>query len=938
MNKIALAYLAATAGLAATAAAEVIENDTTKIVFADASDGYAVTNVTHKRTGVSFLAPSRGSGDLWILEFSRPSPTGGVERTTIDNHSHAQSRSSEHRPDGSLCLTWRGVSLKDSPRSVDVFARVRFDDGDGLAHWSIEIDNRSKTWALHTTTYPCLRNVAKMCIADVLVPWENLGAMLLKKVWSCGGFAMSVWSHGVRPQVAAWHIDGTGFYVASHDPERRIKKMGFMPREQSVRFETPVEYAGIPGKAANGPKHEVVTGTYEGDWWEAARTYRKWALRQRWAQKGMMVSRSDFPRRMADSHLWHLMHSEGQNFEKTLKKARDTWPDVNLAVEVTNWNFLPFDVNYPEYFPARYHVPPAFRKAHSDWGIMVMPYMNARLWDMGLNSFALLGAAEACIDENGGYYIEKWNKKRNTFAIMCPYGRMWGDIIFSNTKRVVEEAHGTCIYLDQVTCARSQPCFSEGHGHVPGGGTSWTDGYRRTLEKTHRWLAARKVPLTSEGAGDTWLDCVDGYLLAVIPRPEAVPFYSAVYSGYAVYYGCRLTEEVSPEAFFAVQAKAVLDGIVPGWITNYILRDDRKRHAEALHRLGRFRQANAEFIAYGTLEDELRYANPPEATRLEWSDVRNHTDFRTDVPCIRGSIWKNPSGRCTGIALINVSQKETSAKVMLPPGDYEVTYRDGSGTFVQNGASADVTLGAEAAMFVRTPATLPPKDDFDLYLLIGQSNMAGRGDLTDKNRIPAMNIMKLDPAGEWVAANEPLHLDVPHSGAGLGMSFARAVADASPEKTVGLIPCADGGTALSMWMPGTYLYENAVRRTRAAMRNGRLRGILWHQGEADCGSEETASTYSERLAKMVARLRADLGVGSDIPFIAGELGEFCAALNYLPNWKKVNEELVSAKAQIPGFGVVSAKGLSCKPDGIHFDTPSLRELGRRYAEALKAMR
>jgi hypothetical protein len=50
-------------------------------------------------------------------------------------------------------------------------------------------------------------------------------------------------------------------------------------------------------------------------------------------------------------------------------------------------------------------------------------------------------------------------------------------------------------------------------------------------------------------------------------------------------------------------------------------------------------------------------------------------------------------------------------------------------------------------------------DDMDLYLLVGQSNMAGRGDLNDSNRVNADRIFKLDAKGEWQRAEEPIHFD-----------------------------------------------------------------------------------------------------------------------------------------------------------------------------------
>ena len=87
------------------------------------------------------------------------------------------------------------------------------------------------------------------------------------------------------------------------------------------------------------------------------------------------------------------------------------------------------------------------------------------------------------------------------------------------------------------------------------------------------------------------------------------------------------------------------------------------------------------------------------------------------------------------------------------------------------------TLGFMAAA-VAAVLACGAQGEMDLYLLIGQSNMAGRGVLTDSNRVSADGVFKLDAAGEWQPAEEPIHFDKPTvAGAGLAASFARAMAD-----------------------------------------------------------------------------------------------------------------------------------------------------------------
>ncbi len=232
---------------------------------------------------------------------------------------------------------------------------------------------------------------------------------------------------------------------------------------------------------------------------------------------------------------------------------------------------------------------------------------------------------------------------------------------------------------------------------------------------------------------------------------------------------------------------------------------------------------------------------------------------------------------------------------------------------------------------------LPTKEQFHLYLLIGQSNMAGRGKIEQQDKTPHPRVLKLTKENTWARGIDPLHFDKPQiAGVGLGSSFGRTMADADPDVTIGLIPCAVGGTPLVRWQKDGDLYKQAVERAKIAMKDGTLKGILWHQGENDAGREETAKTYSERLAKMIADLREELGV-KDCPFVAGKLGEFLAreSKDGKPNyWPLVNEQLDVVAKTVLHVAVVSSGDLKHNGDGVHFDSASLRELGKRYAKAM----
>lgn len=229
-----------------------------------------------------------------------------------------------------------------------------------------------------------------------------------------------------------------------------------------------------------------------------------------------------------------------------------------------------------------------------------------------------------------------------------------------------------------------------------------------------------------------------------------------------------------------------------------------------------------------------------------------------------------------------------------------------------------------------------PNERYDLYLLIGQSNMAGRGNIEAQDTITDPNVLMLNKAENWVLAKSPLHFDKSFAGTGLGLTFGKIVAKKNNRK-IGLIPCAVGGTSISMWRPGacdkvtkTHPYDVAIRRTKVALKNGQLKGILWHQGEGD-SSKEKASIYEQRFDSLMLNLQNDLSVDiSTIPVVVGELGQFYCERN--SGGKEINLILKHIAERHKNSALVSSKGLVHKGDSVHFDAASQRELGKRYAE------
>jgi sialate O-acetylesterase len=247
----------------------------------------------------------------------------------------------------------------------------------------------------------------------------------------------------------------------------------------------------------------------------------------------------------------------------------------------------------------------------------------------------------------------------------------------------------------------------------------------------------------------------------------------------------------------------------------------------------------------------------------------------------------------------------------------------------------------------------------DLWVLAGQSNMEGVGDLADVE-LPHEQVHNFDLSDRWLVAEEPLHTLVSATdrvhwrlnaqkeperyegerlqkyiaerkkGAGLGLPFAVEMVRRTGVP-IGLLACAHGGTSMDQWDPalkeksGDSLYGSMLRRFHAA--GGRVKGVLWYQGESDA-SPKAAPAFQQKFERLVAMIREDFHQ-PELPFYYVQIGRHVNNSNQA-EWNVVQDMQRKAEMTIPRSGMAPAVDLSLD-DGIHVSTPDLKRLGHRLA-------
>ena len=239
----------------------------------------------------------------------------------------------------------------------------------------------------------------------------------------------------------------------------------------------------------------------------------------------------------------------------------------------------------------------------------------------------------------------------------------------------------------------------------------------------------------------------------------------------------------------------------------------------------------------------------------------------------------------------------------------------------------------------RTEAMSNNKENVWVFIMAGQSNMAGRGIVEPEDTVSDKRIFSINKDGQIIIAKEPLHFYEPErTGLDCGLSFAKTLITKIPDSiSILIIPTAVGGSSISQWLGDSVfrnvkLFSNFLSKLEIAKHNGIIKGILWHQGESDA-NEKNIPLHKERLHSLFSKFRSAIG-NNELPVLFGELGSFS---NNPAGFNLINKTLHDYAAEDKNSRVISTKDLKDKGDQLHFDSEGQRTMGKRFANAYLSM-
>jgi sialate O-acetylesterase len=275
---------------------------------------------------------------------------------------------------------------------------------------------------------------------------------------------------------------------------------------------------------------------------------------------------------------------------------------------------------------------------------------------------------------------------------------------------------------------------------------------------------------------------------------------------------------------------------------------------------------------------------------------------------------------------------------------------------------------ASSVVSAETPSA-PNPGKLDIWVFAGQSNSQGWALLKDPVGA-SPHIFALDENGQWKIAREPLNPDfyrwtplpvepnilmqrhdlplsggrspeefveeekkegIPLGGVGPGLMFAQRL-HAVTRRDIGLIMCGVG-SPIREWDPDAKPAGSHYAHMLTLIRKsgGRVKGLVWYQGESDALTPGAAQRYQEALLALFDGIRRDLHQ-ANLPILCVQAGRFAYPYrSEETSWETVREAQRRATLERPRTYLISSIDLTMEDD-IHVGFEGYRRLAPRIAE------
>ena len=615
-----------------------------------------------------------------------------------------------------LHLSWKGISLPGESGAMDADVAITLKPGDPLSRWQFRVRNPSKTWGIEKVYLPILNLSPIADPADnVFIYPRHRGRLVEDPFHKELGFGDGVHNGGAYPgpfgmqfQALYNKRSGVGLFLGTQDPVPSIKT-----------FEAPNYPTHITWRVAHFPAnighpgedydldYDCVVGPFTGDWWDACRIYREWAVKQTWCRKGRLSTRTDIPKWYKEAPIYLTINPGGDDPNAGALDG-EIAPTAEEFMKFVKWAGMPLPGNWYGWKDYRtkltaYDLPTNIWRFQGDWGkhrpctnvhdgnypripalpsfgreskrlllagARVCPYITLQLYDQGPTEnapYVKEARPNIAVGRDGKPFV---HSSEGTWT-MCSWRPWWIDRVKETCVLLLKQEGSGGFYLDTMS-GRSMACYGTDHGHTRAGGSSMTLGMHRLSEYVRDAVKALdpETITSGEDSSENMIDVIDGklYQLNLVPVSTA-PLYAAVYNDYIPRYGIRT--HAWEEVFYMQAASLFVEGAQVGRIPIGsvkredlgVLSMDDPAQKSMLDYLGQmvayYRQDRAKkFLCYGQLMRPLSFRRPDPIPILSYTIREKWAQTgRVELPALQSGVFLAEDGEL-GVFVVNAGKDE----------------------------------------------------------------------------------------------------------------------------------------------------------------------------------------------------------------------------------------------------------------------------------------
>ena len=578
----------------------------------------------------------------------------------------------------SLTLAWRDIPVADEPDALDVSVTVQLAPGDAFARFRTCIVCRSARYTVFYVTAPFVNGLYP---PDQRTDLDRLASPVFN-----GRLIVDPIRHGIlgQPyrfqanrsghsmQFDALYHNGNGLYLGCLDGDQNAKRY-YLSADPSTGLGWGMVH--IPNNMFAVPQdwstpYDTVLSCFEGDWYDACRIYRDWALKQTWTAEGPLHSRTSIPtwfKHMDDWMSWAVVQRPKLLvYDPTILESLK---GLNLGVIVHHWGKGSYSCEQtPDRFPLEDDDIEYLAEAKKQ-GFPVLAYIQGICWDTDSDSYRARHGSEHTVRNFYGQRVV-WDLSRGekhlVAAIAYP-GPVWAERLGDTIVDMAKAGFATA-YLDSFNHAGTYLNFNPLYTDERGGGNRYIKDNQDLLAAiTARARAVNPdFCFTSESFWEGNMALIDGYLVCnttnqLLERGviEAIPMTHAVYHDYTVCYSNWNSkwdlEQEGARSYLAKYGQTFVWGVKSAWTQprHLLSYENHEVALDAAVKRGNAYAAARKFLTYGEMLRPPVLLEPARRVDMKWYRAWSRSYYDITMPAVLHSFWRAPDGEL-GLALYNI--------------------------------------------------------------------------------------------------------------------------------------------------------------------------------------------------------------------------------------------------------------------------------------------